>query len=145
MKRISMVFQNVYLFEDTIKNNIGFGKSGATEEEIVLVAKKACCHDFIMRLPKGYDTIVGEGRCTLSGGEKQRVSIVRAILKNAPVVLLDEATASLDPENEIDVQKAINSLIAGRTVIVIAHRLKTIKSADTIIVMEEGRIVEQLT
>lgn len=140
-----MVFQNVYLFEDTIKNNIGFGKSGATEEEIVLAAKKACCHDFIMRLPKGYDTMVGEGGCTLSGGEKQRVSIVRAILKNAPVVLLDEATASLDPENEIDVQKAINSLIAGRTVIVIAHRLKTIKSADTIIVMEEGRIVEQLT
>lgn len=140
-----MVFQNVYLFEDTIKNNIGFGKSGATEEEIVLVAKKACCHDFIMRLPKGYDTMVGEGGCTLSGGEKQRVSIVRAILKNAPVVLLDEATASLDPENEIDVQKAINSLIAGRTVIVIAHRLKTIKSADTIIVMEEGRIMEQLT
>lgn len=143
MKHISMVFQNVYLFEDTIKNNIGFGKSGATEEEIVLAAKKACCHDFIMRLPKGYDTMVGEGGCTLSGGEKQRVSIARAILKNAPVVLLDEATASLDPENEIDVQKAINSLIAGRTVIVIAHRLKTIKSADTIIVMEEGRIVEQ--
>ncbi len=105
--------------------------------------KKACCHDFIMKLPQGYDTAVGEGGCTLSGGEKQRVSIARAMLKDAPVVLLDEATASLDPENEMDVQKAINQLIKGRTVIVIAHKLKTIRSADKIIVLDDGKVVEQ--
>ena len=130
-------------FQDTIRNNIRFGKTDATDEEIEAAARKACCHDFIMRLPKGYDTQVGEGGCTLSGGEKQRISIARAILKEAPVVLLDEATASLDPENEVEVQRAINTLIAGRTVIVIAHRLKTIKNADNIIVLEEGRIAEQ--
>ncbi len=145
MRHISMVFQDVYLFQDTIKNNIRFGKSDATDEEIVEAAKKACCHDFIMRLPKGYDTMVGEGGCTLSGGEKQRLSIARAILKEAPVVLLDEATASLDPENEVEVQKAINTLIKGHTVIVIAHRLKTIKNADRILVFENGRIVESGT
>ena len=143
MSHISMVFQDVYLFQDTIRNNIRFGKTDATDEEIEAAARKACCHDFIMRLPKGYDTQVGEGGCTLSGGEKQRISIARAILKEAPVVLLDEATASLDPENEVEVQRAINTLIAGRTVIVIAHRLKTIKNADNIIVLEEGRIAEQ--
>ena len=126
-----------------IRNNIRFGKTDATDEEIEAAARKACCHDFIMRLPQGYDTQVGEGGCTLSGGEKQRISIARAILKEAPVVLLDEATASLDPENEVEVQRAINTLIAGRTVIVIAHRLKTIKNADNIIVLEEGRIAEQ--
>lgn len=145
MKHISMVFQNVYLFQDTVKNNIRFGKPDATDEEIIEAARKACCHDFITKLPKGYDTMVGEGGCTLSGGEKQRISIARAILKEAPVVLLDEATASLDPENEVEIQKAINTLIAGRTVIVIAHRLKTIKNADKIIVLEEGRISEQGT
>ena len=145
MKQISMVFQNVYLFQDTIKNNIRFGKADATDEEIEDAARKACCHEFIMKLPNGYDTMVGEGGCTLSGGEKQRVSIARAILKEAPVVLLDEATASLDPENEVDVQKAINTLIAGRTVIVIAHRLKTIKNADKIIVLENGCVTEQGT
>ena len=143
MKDISMVFQDVYLFQDTIRNNIRFGRNGATEEEIVDASRKACCHDFIMRLPKGYDTLVGEGGCTLSGGEKQRISIARAILKEAPVILLDEATASLDPENEVEVQRAINTLIAGRTVIVIAHRLKTIKNADNIVVFENGSIVEQ--
>ena len=143
MSHISMVFQDVYLFQDTIRNNIRFGKTDATDEEIEAAARKACCHDFIMRLPKGYDTQVGEGGCTLSGGEKQRISIARAILKEAPVVLLDEATASLDPENEVEVQRAINTLIAGRTVIVIAHRLETIKNADNIIVLEEGRIAEQ--
>ena len=143
MSHISMVFQDVYLFQDTIRNNIRFGKTDATDEEIEAAARKACCHDFIMRLPQGYDTQVGEGGCTLSGGEKQRISIARAILKEAPVVLLDEATASLDPENEVEVQRAINTLIAGRTVIVIAHRLKTIKNADNIIVLEEGRIAEQ--
>ena len=127
MSHISMVFQDVYLFQDTIRNNIRF------------------CHDFIMRLPQGYDTMVGEGGCTLSGGEKQRISIARAILKDAPVILLDEATASLDPENEVEVQKAIDTLIKGRTVIAIAHRLKTIKNADRIIVLDNGRIQEEGT
>lgn len=145
MSHISMVFQDVYLFQDTIRNNIRFGKTDATEEEIIAAAKKACCHDFIMRLPKGYDTLVGEGGCTLSGGEKQRISIARAILKDAPIILLDEATASLDPENEVEVQKAIDSLIKGRTVIAIAHRLKTIKDADRIIVLDNGRIKEEGT
>lgn len=145
MSHISMVFQDVYLFQDTIRNNIRFGKTDAKEEKIIAAAKKACCHDFIMRLPKGYDTLVGEGGCTLSGGEKQRVSIARAILKDAPIILLDEATASLDPENEVEVQKAIDSLIKGRTVIAIAHRLKTIKDADQIIVLDNGRIKEEGT
>lgn len=145
MQHISMVFQDVYLFQDTIKNNIRFGKSDATDEEIMEAAKKACCHEFIMRLPKGYDTMVGEGGCTLSGGEKQRLSIARAILKEASIILLDEATASLDPENEVEVQKAINTLIKGHTVIVIAHRLKTIKNADQILVFENGSIVERGT
>ena len=145
MRHISMVFQDVYLFQDTIRNNIRFGKADATDEQIVAAAKKACCHDFIMRLPKGYDTMVGEGGCTLSGGEKQRLSIARAILKDAQTILLDEATASLDPENEVEVQRAINTLIAGRTVIVIAHRLKTIRNADNIVVLDQGRIAEQGT
>ena len=145
MSHISMVFQDVYLFQDTIRNNIRFGKTDATDEEIIAAAKKACCHDFIMRLPQGYDTMVGEGGCTLSGGEKQRISIARAILKDAQVILLDEATASLDPENEVEVQKAIDSLIKGRTVIAIAHRLKTIKDADRIIVLDNGRIEEEGT
>lgn len=143
MRHISMVFQDVYLFQDTIRNNIRFGKADATDEEIIAAAKKACCHDFIMRLPQGYNTPVGEGGCTLSGGEKQRLSIARAILKDAQIVLLDEATASLDPENEVEVQRAINTLITGRTVIVIAHRLKTIKNADQIIVINNGTIEEQ--
>ena len=145
MSRISMVFQDVYLFQDTIRNNIRFGRTDATEEEIVAAARKACCHDFIMRLPQGYDTMVGEGGCTLSGGEKQRISIARAILKDAPVILLDEATASLDPENELEVQRAIDSLIKGRTVIAIAHTHKTNRNADRIIVLEGGRIEEEGT
>ncbi|MCS7462321.1 ABC transporter ATP-binding protein/permease [Paenibacillus doosanensis] len=143
LRNISMVFQDVYLFQDTIGNNIRFGKSDATREELEEAAKQACCHEFIMRLPQGYDTPVGEGGSTLSGGEKQRISIARAILKDAPIVLLDEATASLDPENEAEIQKAIDRLIKGRTVIVIAHRLKTIKKADNIIVMDQGRIAQQ--
>jgi len=143
MKHISMVFQDVYLFQDTIKNNIRFGNTNATDAEIIEATKQACCHDFINKLPNGYNTIVGEGGCTLSGGEKQRISIARAILKNAPIVLLDEATASLDPENEVEVQRAINKLIIGRTVIVIAHQLKTIKNADNIIVLENGLLKEQ--
>ena len=145
MSRISMVFQDAYLFQDTIRNNIRFGKTDATDEEIIAAAKKACCHDFIMHLPQGYDTIVGEGGCTLSGGEKQRISIARAMLKDAQVILLDEATASLDPENEVEVQKAIDSLIKGRTVIAIAHKLKTIKNADRIIVLDNGQVKEEGT
>ena len=145
MRHISMVFQDVYLFQDTIRNNIRFGKTNATDDEIIAAAKKACCHDFIMRLPQGYDTMVGEGGCTLSGGEKQRISIARAILKDAQIILLDEATASLDPENEVEVQKAIDTLIKGRTVIAIAHRLKTIKDADQIIVLDNGMIKEKGT
>ncbi|MBU7317008.1 ABC transporter ATP-binding protein [Paenibacillus oleatilyticus] len=142
MKKMSMVFQDVYLFQDTIRNNIRYGREAATQEEIEVAAKEACC-EFIMKLPLGYDTMVGEGGSTLSGGEKQRISIARAMLKNAPVILLDEATSSLDPENELDMQKAIGRLIKGRTVILIAHRLKTVVKADRIIVLDKGRVVEQ--
>ena len=143
MRRISFVFQDVYLFRDTVRNNIAFGREGATEAEVEEAAKRACAHDFIMRLPQGYDTMVGEGGSTLSGGEKQRISIARALLKNAPVVLLDEATASLDPENEVEVQRAVNALVEGRTVVVIAHKLRTTQNADNIVVMEAGRVVDQ--
>ncbi|AOY74501.1 ABC transporter ATP-binding protein [Clostridium formicaceticum] len=145
LTRISMVFQDVYLFKDTIRNNISVGKINASQQEIEWAAKQACCHDFIMKLPQGYDTSVGEGGCTLSGGEKQRISIARALLKDAPIVLLDEATASLDPENETQVQQAINALVKNKTVIIIAHRLKTIKGADKIIVLEKGKILEEGT
>ncbi|PPB02394.1 ABC transporter ATP-binding protein [Brevibacillus laterosporus] len=143
LRKVSMVFQDVYLFQDTIANNIRFGKSDASQHEIEEAARLACCHDFISKLPQGYDTLVGEGGSTLSGGEKQRISIARAILKNAPIVLLDEATASLDPENEAEIQKAIDQLVRGRTVIAIAHRLKTVKTASLIIVLENGQIREQ--
>ena len=143
MRRISFVFQDVYLFRDTVRNNIAFGRDGATEAEVEEAAKRACAHDFILRLPQGYDTMVGEGGSTLSGGEKQRISIARALLKDAPVVLLDEATASLDPENEVEVQRAVNALVEGRTVVVIAHKLRTTQNADNIVVMEEGRVAEQ--
>ncbi|WP_188991809.1 ABC transporter ATP-binding protein [Paenibacillus nasutitermitis] len=143
LHKVSMVFQDVYLFQDTIEGNIRFGRSGATREEIEEAARLACCHDFIMKLPNGYDTMVGEGGSTLSGGEKQRISIARAMLKNAPIILLDEATASLDPVNETQFQKAIDRLVRGRTVIVVAHRLKTVRHADRIVVLDHGRIVEQ--
>ncbi|WP_201747412.1 ABC transporter ATP-binding protein [Brevibacillus sp. VP] len=143
MKKISMVFQDVYLFQDTIRNNIRYGRENATQAEIEEAAQEACCHDFIMKLPLGYDTMVGEGGSTLSGGERQRISIARAILKNAPVILLDEATSSLDPENEVEMQRAISRLIKGRTVIMIAHRLKTVVNADRIIVLDKGKIVEE--
>lgn len=143
LSRICMVFQDVYLFKDTIRNNIKVGKMSASQEEIEWAAKQARCHDFIMKLPLGYDTPVGEGGCTLSGGEKQRISIARALLKDAPIVLLDEATSSLDPENENLVQQAINALVENKTVVIIAHRLKTIRGADKIIVLDNGRIVEQ--
>lgn len=145
MKNISMVFQDVYLFQDTVANNIRYGKEDATQEEIENAARLANCYDFIMQMPDGFDTMIGESGSTLSGGEKQRISIARAILKNAPVVLLDEATSSLDPENEAQIQQAISRLVQGRTVVVIAHRLKTVVGADTILVLDEGRIVEQGT
>ena len=145
MKNISMVFQSVYLFADTIENNIKFGCPDATHEQVVEAAKKACCHNFISALPDGYDTVIGEGGGTLSGGEKQRISIARAMLKNAPVVILDEATAYIDPENEALVQKAISTLTVGKTLIVIAHRLSTIVGADNIVVVKDGTIHAQGT
>ena len=145
LAHISMVFQNVYLFNDTIANNIKFGKPEATPEEVVAAAKKACCHDFIAALPQGYDTVIGEGGATLSGGEKQRISIARAIIKDAPVVILDEATANVDPENESKLQAAISELTRNKTIIMIAHRLKTVRHADKILVIDEGRIVQQGT
>lgn len=140
---ISMVFQDVYLFRDTIEANIKMGKSSATHEEVVEAAKKAACHDFIMSLPNGYDTMVGEGGSTLSGGEKQRISIARALLKDSQVILLDEATSSLDPENEVLIQQAISALVEDKTVIVIAHRLQSVSNADQIVVLDDGRIAEQ--
>jgi len=145
LSNISMVFQNVYLFNDTIANNIKFGKPDATREDIIQAAKKACCHDFIMATPDGYDTVIGEGGATISGGEKQRISIARAMLKDAPIVILDEATANVDPENEDQLQKAIESLTREKTIIMIAHRLKTVKNADQILVLDNGRIVQQGT
>lgn len=145
LRNISMVFQNVYLFNDTIRNNIRFGNPNATDKEIVEAAKKARCHDFIMELPDGYDTVVGEGGGTLSGGEKQRISIARAILKDAPIVILDEATASIDPENEHLIQEAISELTHGKTIITIAHRLATIQHADKILVVDGGGIAQQGT
>ena len=145
LKNISMVFQNVYLFHDTIRNNILFGNPAASGEEIIAAAKAACCHDFIMALPDGYDTVIGEGGSTLSGGEKQRISIARAMLKDAPIVVLDEATASVDPENEHLIQQAISNLTHGKTIIVIAHRLATIENADQILVIDEGKVTQKGT
>jgi ATP-binding cassette subfamily B protein IrtB len=143
LKNMSMVFQNVYLFHDTIENNIKFGCPDATHEQVVEAAKKACCHDFVSALPQGYDTVIGEGGSTLSGGEKQRISIARAMLKDAPIILLDEATASVDPENEVHLQQAISALVKNKTLIVIAHRLSTIRDADQILVVDNGKIVEK--
>ena len=145
LKNISMVFQNVYLFHDTIRNNIRFGRPDATGEEIIAAAKAARCHDFIMALPDGYDTVVGEGGGTLSGGEKQRISIARAMLKDAPVIILDEATSYTDPENEAVIQSALARLIRGKTLLVIAHRLSTVADADRIFVVQDGRIAAQGT
>jgi ATP-binding cassette subfamily B protein len=142
---VSMVFQDVYLFNDTILNNIRVGKKDASMEEVVQAAQKARCHEFIERMPNGYDTMVGEGGCTLSGGEKQRISIARAILKDAPIILLDEASASLDPENELHIQEAIDDLVRQKTVVIIAHRLNIVVNADNIIVLEDGAVVEQGT
>ena len=145
LTNLSMVFQNVYLFHDTVRANLLFGKPDATEEEMIAAAKKARCHDFIMALPNGYDTVIGEGGGTLSGGEKQRISIARAILKDAPIILLDEATASIDPENEHLIQDALTELTRGKTVITIAHRLATVRNADQILVISDGRVAEHGT
>ena len=143
LKNFSIVFQRVYLFEDTIENNILFGKPQATKEEMITAAKKACCHDFISALPDGYQTKIGEGGATLSGGEKQRIAIARIMLKDAPVVILDEATASVDPENERELQQAISELTKNKTLLMIAHRLNTVREADQILVLENGQIVQR--
>ena len=145
LTNISEVFQKVYLFADTIENNIKFGNPSASYDEIVEAAKKACCHDFIMSLPDGYDTIIGEGGATLSGGEKQRISIARAILKDAPIIILDEATSSVDPENENLLMGAVSELTKNKTVIMIAHRLKTVRNAGQILVLADGHIVQSGT
>ncbi len=145
MNQISMVFQRVYLFQDTIYNNISMGKPDATEQEVYEAAKKARCYDFIMALPEGFQTMIGEGGATLSGGEKQRISIARCILKDAPIVILDEATASIDTDNESYIQEAISELVKGKTLLVIAHRLNTIREADQILVISGGCISEQGT
>ena len=145
MDQMSMVFQNVYLFADTIENNIKFGCPDATHEQVVDAARRACCDDFIEALPDGYQTVIGEGGASLSGGEKQRISIARAMLKNAPIIILDEATANVDPENEDRLQKAIEALTHEKNVLMIAHRLKTVRRADQILVLDGGRIVQQGT
>ena len=143
MKNFSFVFQNVYLFHDTIANNIRFGQPDAPMEKVIAAAKKACCHDFISALPDGYDTVIGEAGGSLSGGERQRISIARAIMKDSPFIILDEATANVDPENERDLMQAIKELTQEKTVIMIAHRLKTVRNADNIVVIDKGRIAEQ--
>ena len=145
MNQISMVFQKVYLFADTIENNIKFGRPDATHEQVVEAARKACCHDFIEALPDGYNTVIGEGGATLSGGEKQRISIARAILKDSPIIIFDEATANVDPENEDKLQKAMEELMRDKTIIMIAHRLKTVQKADQILVLDDGAIVQRGT
>lgn len=142
---ISVVFQNPYLFDDTIENNIKFGRPDATPEQVRDAARKACCHEFIEKLPAGYATVAGEGGATLSGGERQRISIARAILKDAPIVLLDEATSSVDPENEAHIQRAVAELVRDKTLVVIAHRLATVRDADQILVLDEGRLAERGT
>ena len=142
MRCMSFVFQDVTLFNDTVFNNICVGNMNATEEQVMAAAKAAYCDEFIQRLPDGYQTVLGENGSTLSGGERQRISIARALLKDAPIILLDEATASLDPENEILIQRAIAKLVEGKTVIMIAHRLRTVVDADQIIVLEDGKLAE---
>ncbi|MBR6916642.1 MAG: ATP-binding cassette domain-containing protein [Clostridia bacterium] len=143
MENFSFVFQRVYLFEDTVANNIRFGRPEASMDEVIDAAKKAACHDFIMSLPDGYDTVICEGGASLSGGEKQRISIARAIMKDAPIIILDEATANVDPENEKELTEAIENLTKQKTIIMIAHRLKTVRNADRIIVIDKGKIVQE--
>ncbi len=145
MDNISMVFQRVYLFQDTVANNISIGRPDATREEIIEAAKKARCYDFIMNFPEGFDTVIGEGGASLSGGEQQRISIARCILKDSPIVILDEATSSIDADNERAIQEAISELCKDKTLLVIAHRLKTIKDADQILVISDGEIRERGT
>ena len=143
MQNFSFVFQNVYLFQDTVANNIRFGQEEAPMEKVVEAAKKACCHDFIMALPEGYDTVIGEGGASLSGGEKQRLSVARAMMKDAPVIILDEATANVDPENEKELVEAIEALTKEKTILMIAHRLKTVRHADQILVVDKGKLVQR--
>lgn len=143
LKNISMVFQDVYLFQDTVANNIKFGSNNASREDVIKASKKASCHDFIINLPNGYDTVIGEGGTSLSGGEKQRISIARAMLKDAPIIILDEATANVDAENEKQLQDAIEELTRNKTIIMIAHRLKTVRNADQILVVDDGKIVQR--
>lgn len=138
-----MVFQEVVLFDDTVMENIRLGKHGATEEEVLAAAKAANCDEFVRKLPKGYNTPIGENGAKLSGGERQRISIARALLKDAPIVLLDEATASLDVENETKVQGALSRLLTGKTVLVIAHRMRTVEAADKIVVLADGKVAEE--
>ena len=145
MNNFAFVFQSVYLFADTIENNIKFGRQDASHEDVVEAAKKACCHEFISKLPNGYNTVIGEGGATLSGGEKQRISIARAIMKDAPIIILDEATANVDPENEKELVEAVDALTKEKTIIMIAHRLKTVRHADQIVVVEKGQIVQKGT
>ena len=145
IRNFSFVFQRVYLFSDTIANNIRFGKPDASLEEVQAAAKKARCYDFIMALPDGFDTVIGEAGSSLSGGERQRISIARAIMKDAPVIILDEATANVDPENEKELMEAVAELTHDKTVIMIAHRLKTVRHADQIFVVDHGEIVQQGT
>ena len=145
MRNFSFVFQNVYLFRDTVANNIRFGQPNAPMEKVIEAAKKACCHEFISALPEGYDTLVGEGGASLSGGEKQRISIARAIMKNAPIIILDEATANVDPESEEELTAAIEALTKEKTILMIAHRLKTVRHADNILVIDGGEIVQSGT
>lgn len=145
LEQISIIFQDVYLFEDTVRNNICLGRPDATDEQMIEAAKRACCHDFIMQLPQGYDTVLQEGGKSLSGGERQRISVARAMLKDAKIVIMDEATASVDPENEQKLTQALTELVKGKTAIVIAHRLNTIQTADQILVMQQGQVIEQGT
>lgn len=145
MRNFSFVFQSVYLFQDTIANNIRFGQSDAPMEKVIEAARKACCHDFIMALPDGYDTVIGEGGASLSGGERQRISIARAIMKDAPIIILDEATANVDPESEQELTAAIEALTKEKTILMIAHRLKTVRHADNILVIDNGRIAQSGT
>ena len=145
MKDFSVVFQNVVLFNNTILENIRVGRKNASDEEVIAAAKAARCHDFITKLPNGYQTVIGENGSTLSGGECQRLSIARALLKDAPVIVLDEATASLDVDNETEIQEAISLLIKGKTVLVIAHRMRTVESADQILVLDGGVVAEHGT
>ena len=145
IRNFSFVFQRTYLFSDTIANNIRFGRPDASMEEVAAAAKKARCYDFIMALPDGFDTVIGEGGATLSGGERQRISIARAIMKDAPIIILDEATANVDPENEKELMEAVAALTHDKTVIMIAHRLKTVRNADRIFVLDRGKIVQQGT